>query len=699
MTTDGYRLAVDIGGTFTDGVLFNEASGATWSIKVPSTPDDPSRGFLDAVERALQEEAFPPEALGHIVHATTVATNAILERKLSPTVLVVTEGFGDILEIARQTRPVLYDLDALRPAPLVPRQLCLEVPERLAADGTTICELDEVAVRKAAETIASAGVEAVVVCFLHAYLNDAHERRAAALLREALPGIFVFASTEVSRQWGEYARACTALINAGLVPRVTQYFARLRDALQSKGLTTDIRVMQSNGGVLPADMVAGLPVHIVESGPAAGVIGAAEMARHLDLPNVICFDMGGTTAKAGLVRNGTAEVAREYEVGTEAVARVEVHRGAGYPIKTSVIDLVEVGAGGGSIAWIDSGGVLRVGPESAGADPGPACYGRGNERPTVTDANLVLGRLNPDYFLGGEITLSVAAARAAVDRGVGFRLGISIEAAALGILKVANASMLKALRMVSIQRGLDPRAFSFVCLGGAAALHADDLMRSLPARDALVPLAPGVGTARGLLSADIKREFRLSRRVTAESDRLRQLNAAFAELTEQAGGAFADGSIGIDNARHEYGAEVRFLGQSYQLMIPIASVPLEPEGLAALEQDFRAEHHRLYGYAPEDEPIEVVDLCVTAVADVPKPQFAGLAGSSVGGRQAIKATREVHLEADEPVMCPIFDRYGLGAGDRVPGPAIVEEKDSTILVLPGSTGTVDSYGNVVIRAD
>ena len=436
--TGPYRLAIDIGGTFTDGVLLDEATGRTRTVKVPTTPDDPSQGFLNAVRRAMDEEGVAPNRLANIVHATTVATNVIHEGKLSLTGLVVTEGFGDMLEIARQIRPVLYDLDALRPEPLVPRWLCREIAQRTAADGTIVTELDEEAVRKAATAFRAAGVMAVVVCFLHAYVDDTHERRAVSILRDALPEAFVSGSTDIGRFRGEYARACTALINAGLVPKVGRYFARLRGALDSMGLSKDVLVMQSNGGVLPADVAAEVPVHIVESGPAAGVICAGDIARQLGLSNVICFDMGGTTAKAGLVRDGAPQLTREYEVGTQAVARVEVHRGAGYPIKVSVIDLVEVGAGGGSIGWIDSGGILRVGPVSAGADPGPACYGRGAGAPTVTDANLVLGRINPAYFLGGEIVLSVDAARDALARHVAAPLGITVAAAARGIISVAK---------------------------------------------------------------------------------------------------------------------------------------------------------------------------------------------------------------------------------------------------------------------
>ena len=694
--TGPYRLAIDIGGTFTDGVLLDEATGRTRTVKVPTTPDDPSQGFLNAVRRAMDEEGVAPNRLANIVHATTVATNVIHEGKLSLTGLVVTEGFGDMLEIARQIRPVLYDLDALRPEPLVPRWLCREIAQRTAADGTIVTELDEEAVRKAATAFRAAGVMAVVVCFLHAYVDDTHERRAVSILRDALPEAFVSGSTDIGRFRGEYARACTALINAGLVPKVGRYFARLRGALDSMGLSKDVLVMQSNGGVLPADVAAEVPVHIVESGPAAGVICAGDIARQLGLSNVICFDMGGTTAKAGLVRDGAPQLTREYEVGTQAVARVEVHRGAGYPIKVSVIDLVEVGAGGGSIGWIDSGGILRVGPVSAGADPGPACYGRGAEAPTVTDANLVLGRINPAYFLGGEIVLSVDAARDALARHVAAPLGITVAAAARGIISVANANMLAALRMVSIQRGLDPRDFTFMCLGGAAGLHADHLMRLLPARDALIPVSPGVGTARGLLSADIRREFRLSRRIPLASDQRDHLNGAFAELASQAQGAFPSHSAGASTVRYEFAAEVGFVGQSYQLTIPIAAVPLPTKGVPALARDFRSEHHRLYGYAPEDEPVELVAVFVVAVIPIPKPRPIVLSPSERGGRQAIRGRREVDVDDDHVQSCAIYNRYALGAGDRVPGPAVIEERDSTVLVLPGSVASIDSYGNIFL---
>ncbi len=694
--TGSYRLAIDIGGTFTDGVLLDEATGRTRTVKVPTTPDDPSLGFLSAVRRAMEEEGMAPDRLSNIVHATTVATNVIHEGKLSLTALLVTEGFGDMLEIARQIRPVLYDLDALRPEPLVPRWLCREVPERMAADGTIVTELDEDAVHDAAAAFRAAGVMAVVVCFLHAYVDDTHERRAVSILRDELPGAFVSGSTDVGRFRGEYARACTALINAGLVPKVGRYFARLQGALESMGLPKDVLVMQSNGGVLPAEVAAKVPVHIVESGPAAGVICAGALARQLGLLNIISFDMGGTTAKAGLVREGTPQLAQEYEVGTQAVTRVEVNRGAGYPVKISVIDLVEVGAGGGSIGWVDSGGVLRVGPVSAGADPGPACYGRGAEAPTVTDANLVLGRINPAYFLGGEILLSVDAARDTLAREVASPLGIAVEAAARGIISVANANMLAALRMVSIQRGLDPRDFTFMCLGGAAGLHADHLMRLLPARNALIPVSPGVGTARGLLSADLRREFRLSRRITLISDQLDQLNGAFAELASQAQRAFSREPVEDSSVHCEFAADVRYVGQSYQLAIPIEVVPLPPRGLPALTRDFRSEHRRLYGYAPDDEPVELVAVFVVAVVPMPKPRPIMLAPSKLGGRQAIRGRREVDFDNDHFRSCSIYDRDALGAGDRVPGPAVIEERHSTVLVLPGSIASIDSYGNILL---
>ncbi len=693
---DRFRIAIDIGGTFTDCVVVNEESGALDVIKVPSTPSDPAVGFMNAMRRAIGEHGVAPQSVSLVLHATTVATNAILERKLARTAFVVTHGFADMLEIGRQIRPRLYDLEAMKPDPLVPRPLCFEVRERIASDGGVLADVAGSDVEAAIAAIAAARVQAVVVCFLHAYVNPAHERSVAARIRERLPDVFVSASSDVCPQMGEYARACTALVNAGLVPHISGYFARLTHALEGMAIPGRLQVMKSDGGLMPADLVVERPVEIIESGPAAGVIGAAELARRLGLPRVICFDMGGTTAKAGLLIDGAPILAPSFEVGEQAVARVEVTRGNGYPIKAPVIDLVEVGAGGGSIAWIDSGSVLRVGPRSAGADPGPVSYGRGGTEPTVTDANVVLGRIDPGYFLGGEIALDYDAAWKAFETRLARPLGMDVPSAALGVLEVANATMLGALRMVSVQRGFDPRDFTLVCFGGAAALQADALVRRLGVAGALVPPSPGVGTARGMLFADVRREFRASCLSRLDAERAPGIQRLVSELSARGRSAFST-VTSADPLELEYAADLRFAGQSHQFRIPFAGPVLDPMACHALADGFRAAHKRLYGFAPEHDPIEIVELIVTAVSRLSKPNVPALQRNGAGGAQARKGVRRVWFDAAGPTETAIYARERLGADDAIAGPAIVEAPDSTILIGPGFRATVDSIGNVLMR--
>lgn len=690
------RIAIDIGGTFTDCVVVDETTGRLEVIKVPSTPDDPSRGFLNALSRVTDGLGVDPADVSLVMHATTVATNAILEGNLARTAFVVTRGFGDILEIGRQVRPQLYNLESLKPEPLVERGLVFEVGERMDAEGQVIAPLDEADLAAAARGIAGAGVETVVVCFLHGYVNDAHERAAAQALRAALPqGTYVSASSEVCPQMGEYARACTALVNAGLVPHVSGYFARIGAALEAMGITGALQVMKSDGGLMPAALVVDRPVDIIESGPAAGVIGVAELARRNHFPRVVCFDMGGTTAKAGLLLDGQPILAPSFEVGARAQAGGGMARGGGYPIRAPMIDLVEVGAGGGSIAWIDPGGILRVGPRSAGATPGPVCYGKGATEPTVTDANVALGRIDPHYFLGGEIVLDRARGWAAIDEKIARPLGLSVPAAALGILEVANATMLGALRMVSVQRGFDPAEFSLVCTGGAAGLQADTLMRQLGVANAVLPPSPGVGTARGMLFADVRREFRatLLRRLDAEGASLAA--TALASLTSRAREAFA--TIAPANTLDvAFAAEVRFLGQSHQFLIPMQATTLADGAIKVLAEGFRAEHTRMYGFASESEPIELVELVVTVTSQLPRPAIAPLAPGAGDGAPALKNRREIWFDEAAPTLTPIYTRDLLGARDCLVGPALIEAGDTTILVAPGSEARIDLAGNLAI---
>ena len=481
---------MDIGGTFTDATLIDEATGAVFVSKSATTPRDLTLGFKNAANAVMRRASAMPGDIRYLVHATTVATNSIIEGRVAATAFITTSGFRDLLEIARQVRPTLYDLMFEKPRPLVPRHMCYEATERLDASGEVLVPLDEEEIRRVAAQIKEQGVEAVAVCFLHSYLNPVHEARAGEILAAELPGVRVSLSSHVAPEIREYVRASTTVINAIIQPTVSKYLRELEGELRATGIPGELLVMQSSGGVFTFPAASEKPVFMVESGPAAGVIAANYVGNNLGYRDIISFDMGGTTAKAGLIQNGRPRVTKDYEVGSVARSAIGGSRAAGYPIRTPVIDLVEVGAGGGSVAWIDSGGILRVGPRSAGADPGPVCYGKGGEEPTVTDANLVLGRLNPAYFLGGEIHLDIDGARLAIEEKCAEPMGMDVVEAAHGIIEIANAAMVNALRLVSVQRGLDPRDFALVAFGGAGPLHANRLAEEIEAPVTVIRLAP-----------------------------------------------------------------------------------------------------------------------------------------------------------------------------------------------------------------
>jgi N-methylhydantoinase A len=679
------HIGVDIGGTFTDALVYDESTGAARIAKVPSTPTDPSIGFL----RALRELVEPGDAT-RIVHGTTVATNAIIEGNLARTAFVTTRGFRDLLEIARQTRPSLYDLQFEKPRPLVPRDLCFEVPERLDARGEVLEPLDEAAVQALAEQLR--GVASVAVCFLHSYLNPVHEQRVGKMLRAALPGVSVSLSAEVAPEFREYFRASTTIINAGIRPVVEGYLHGITSSLTADGFTNaSLLVMQSNGGVMTAESAVERPVFMVESGPAAGVMAAAYLAAQLGLSDVMSFDMGGTTAKAGLVRNGRPAVTKDYEVGTRAGAA----RGSGYPIRTPVIDLVEIGAGGGSVAWVDPGGVLRVGPRSAGADPGPACYGQGGREPTVTDANLVLGRLNPANFLGGAMVLDPDAAARALEKFCAQPLGCSIIAAAHGIVEIANAAMTQALHLVSVQRGYDPREFALVAFGGAGPLHANALAAELHIPTTIIPTSPGITSAMGLLATDLTHDYvRTVRQTTATLDR-KALSSAFQRLQTDGRATLAREGVPATAMSFRHALEMRYIGQSFELLIDVPGGDLTGDDLQHAENAFHQAHERAYGFAAPAEPTEVMNIRLTAIGVIDKPRLRGRGAPASG--DARTASRVVYFSDTERLgECPIYDRYRLPIGTVIDGPAVIEELDSTTLIQPGYRATVDVLDNLVL---
>ncbi len=585
-------------------------------------------------------------------------------------------------------RPTLYDTQFEKPAPLVPRDRAVGVVERLGPAGEVLTPLDDGSVRDAAALLRRESVESVAVCLLHSYVNPEHERRVGAILAEELPGVPVSLSAEVAPEFREYLRASTTVINAVIRPVVERYLERIEGRLADAGIEAKLLVMQSSGGVFSSEAARQRPVFMVESGPAAGVIASAHLGGELGMPDVLSFDMGGTTAKVGLIQDGRPSVTKNYAVGGHASAGVGGLSLSGYPVRTPVVDLVEIGAGGGSIAWVDSGGLLRVGPQSAGADPGPVCYRRGGAEPTVTDANVVLGRLNPDYFLGGEIGLDVDGARAAIEERCAKPLGLSVVEAANGIVEIANAAMVNALHLISVQRGYDPRDFVLFGFGGAGPVHANALARDAEIPTLLIPRSPGIFSATGLLATDLKRDAAVTvMRRLADLDPA-EIEATFAEL-EQAGAAelaregVAAGAI--DFVRQ---LDLRYVGQSYELTVPAGN---------DLVERFHAEHDRTYGFSAPAEPVECVSLRSTSVGRIAKPPLRPL---DAGGSAEPKARRPVYFaESGDYVDCPIYDRYALPAEARFGGPAVIEEFDSTTVVHPGFAVRVDDVGNLIIERE
>jgi N-methylhydantoinase A len=680
------RVAIDIGGTFTDATLVDEESGVATIAKVLTTPADPSEGFMRAFERALGER--DAARVGFVVHATTVATNAIIEGKIARSGFVTTEGFRDLLEIARQVRPTLYDTQFSKTPPLVPRDRAVAVRERLGPAGEVLVELDDASVREAAAVLAREGVESVAVCLLHSYVNPEHERRIGEILAEELPGVPVSLSSEVAPEFREYLRASTTVINAVVRPVVERYLGRIEARLAEAGVEAKLLVMQSSGGVFGSAAAARKPVFMVESGPAAGVIASAHLGATVGIPDILSFDMGGTTAKVGLIQDGEPSVTKDYNVGGHAGAGIGRMSLSGYPVRTPVVDLVEIGAGGGSIAWVDSGGLLRVGPQSAGADPGPVCYGRGGTNPTVTDANVVLGRLNPSYFLGGEMGLDLDAARAAIEERLAVPLGLSPTEAAYGIVEIANAAMVNALHLISVQRGYDPRDFVLVAFGGAGPVHANAIAREAEMPRLLVPPSPGIFSATGLLATDLKRDAATTIMRRADEIDAAELGVVFEELERAGADELAAEGLPRDRVEFVRALDMRYVGQSYELALPAGDDLLER---------FHAHHERVYGFAAPAEPVEIVSVRLTSVGRIAKPPPRTL---SRGVTPDPKEARPVYFaEADGFVDCPIYGRDRLPAGVTLSGPVVVEELDSTTVVHPGYTVHADENANLIVEKE
>ena len=686
-----YRIGVDVGGTFTDVVLVEEGTGRILVTKVPTVPADPSRGCISGIDKALNALEIQPRQLSFAVHGTTVATNTIIQGCGAAAGLLTTEGFRDVLEIAYQTRPDLYELDYSKPPPLIPRRRCIGIPGRIWADGSIRTPLDESAVRKAGRQLAQEGVEAIAVGYLHAYGNPAHEVRTREILSETCPGIPVVLSSEVSSEFREYPRTSTAVVNAVLLPRVGPYIEQLELRLAERSITPPLHIMTSAGGIASAAHAKQFPVHLIESGPAGGVIGAIFVAQASGYGDILSLDMGGTTAKACLVTSGEPRVTEQFEVGSHAVSSIMSPRGQGYPVLTPVIDLVEIGAGGGSIAELDPGGALAVGPRSAGADPGPACYSQGGREPTVTDANLVLGRINPDFFLGGETKLDVGLAREAVGKVAG-PLGMSVVEAARAILDIANAKMTGALHFISVEQGIDPRAYVLVPSGGAGPLHVAEIARALEVRTVLIPPTPGLNSALGMLASDLKHETVQTYMRRASASEAADIENRFTVLTAGASSMLLGEGAAEESVAISRQMDMCYVGQAFRLKIAVRD-PFDTGALAEAVAKFHAEHESAYGFNSPGEEVQLVSLRVLGIGRIDRPRPRRLEEAQDGSCVAVKARRKVNLgDSNELVEIEIFDRAKLLSGHRIDGPAVIEQMDSTVFVPIGAEVECDAQG-------
>ena len=679
--TGRWRLGVDIGGTFTDVVLSD--GGRLRTAKVPSAPEDPSRGFFTGVERVLERTSARPEAIDLLFHGSTVATNAILEGRGARTGMLVTDGFKYVLEIGRAEIPRRENLFAwVKPKRPVPPRLIVEVPERMRLDGAVERALDENRCRAAARELGAAGVDAVAVVFLHAWANPEHERRAGELVRAELPGVAVSLSSDVLPVFREYERSMATVLNARVQPLVGRYIERIGSGLDARKVAAPFFVMKSNGGMFSPREAVREPIHMALSGPAAGVRGAAFVGAAANCRDLVTIDMGGTSADVSLVRDAAPAITKDGEIGP-------------FPLSVSMVDIHTIGAGGGSVASVTGDGSLVVGPRSAGAEPGPACYGRGGAEPTVTDANLLLGRI-PPHLLDGELALDPARAEAALRERVAKPLGIGVEAAARGVLAIVNSNMAGALRVVSVERGIDPRELTLCAFGGAGPVHGGDLARELGAPRLLVPRHPGILCALGLLATDLRYDLARTRVQRAPHFDIVEIARIMQGLEEEAAARLE--SERIEGPRRELrrGADLRYAQQGVEITVDFPDGPVDGACIAELVERFHDLHERLYTFADREAPVEIVNLRVAATGRMDRLALPRVASVAPGTPAPPSGRRPADLDGGGIAPVATYRRDDLLAGHVVPGPAIVDQLDSTTLVGPRRAARVDPFGNLLV---
>lgn len=686
-------LGIDVGGTFTDFVLLDEEKKSITVGKLLTTPQDPSLGVLEGTKRLLDKIGVSITSLHYAVHGTTLVANVLIERRGAKTGLISTQGFRDTLEIGRELRYDLYDLFIERPEPLVPRYLRREVSERVAWDGRVLRPLNQDELKAVAQDFQQEGIIALAICFLHSYRNPTHEQAARAFLAEHFPRFQVCLSSEVAPEIREYDRTSTTVGNAYVQPLMKGYLGHLQAKLHEMGLRGELYIMLSGGGITTVPVAEEFPIRLVESGPAAGAIASAFYGQLIDKPDLISFDMGGTTAKICLITRGQPSHAHEFEA-----ARVRrFKKGSGLLVKVPVVEMIEIGAGGGSIAHLDPMGLLKVGPQSAGADPGPACYGRGGTEPTVTDADLILGYLDADYFLGGEMALDQAAAEQAIKK-LADAMGIGIVEAALGIHDVVNDNMATATRIHIAERGLDPRRYSLMAFGGAGPVHAYRVAKLLKLKEVICPLGAGTTSALGLLVAPMSFDFVQSYVARLDNLDWEHLNHIFANMEGQAAAMLAQAGVPPERITMARSAEMRYVGQGYEIPVPIPAGQLTPEQLEAIKGLFYSSYEKLFDRYLTDVPVEALTWRLAAAGPPPAVDLRFATDGPSRYKDGIKGRRQIFIpELKDFVECAVYDRYSLTPGMAFRGPAVVEEKESTVIVGPEATAKIDDYLNLIME--
>ena len=675
------QVCVDVGGTFTDLVVADIGSGRVFHHKVPSTPAHAHQAIVTGMSEVLTREGLSAGAVVALLHGTTVGTNALIQRRIGPVAVVTTRGFRDLLEIGRQIRPKVYDIHEDFPPPLVPRDFRFEVPERMRADGAVEIPLDENAVRSVGAELARIGVEAVVVCFLHSYAYPDHENRAVEILREALPeGIHVIASTDVYPEFREYERFVTAALNGALLTVMDRYLDALTSETQALGVRPLPQVSQSSGGLMSADMARRMPIRASLSGPAAGVAAVVHAARLLGHRNIITLDVGGTSADVALIRQGQPSEVAVQDIG-------------GFPIRLPAIDVTAVGAGGGTIAWIDTDGLLKVGPQSAGADPGPACYGLGGTAATVTDANVCLGRLNQTALLDGRMPINAELSRRAIGQ-LAASLQLPLTETALGVLRVASATVVRAIRKVSVERGHDPAEFVLFAYGGAGPLFAIDVAREIGIGTVIIPPRPGLMCAEGLRHVSLMNDFVRTSFAVLDGDAAHVINNCCRSLRDEAEDWFRAEGVGPERRNYAWNLELRYRGQNFELSMPFDGREIDIDGIKPLTSAFHEAHKDAYGFAAPEEPIELVNIRLKVSQRVSDARSLSLTprepGSPIG-------MRDIVFDGCTPVKTPVYRRDQLAPGQVLIGPGVLEQQDATGLIYPGDTASTDEWGYLAVR--